>query len=104
MPSKYQPEKYYQILFLKFYPQSHELEHKKIKFTFEAKNLNSFSFLDVKITSKSKRSVTFFCKATFSRVFTSYDSFYINSYILGLVRTSQCYCVSKLAPVWTISI
>ena len=40
-------------------------KHKNIKCTFEAENLNSFSFLDVKITHKNKRFVTsIFHKAT----------------------------------------
>ena len=46
------------------------------------------SLLDVKITRKSKRFVTsIFRKATFSGVFTNYDSFTFNNYSIGLVHT-----------------
>ena len=45
-------------------------KHKNIKFTFETEDSDNFSFLDVKITRKKKRFVTFiFCKATFSGIF-----------------------------------
>ena len=63
-------------------------KHRNIKFTFETEDSNSFSFLDVKITRQNKRCVTStFCKATFSGVFTNYDSFISGTYKIGLVHT-----------------
>ena len=51
-------------------------KHRNIKFIFETEDSNNFSFLDVKITQQNKRFVTSnFRKATFSGVFTNYDSF-----------------------------
>ena len=49
-----------------------------LKFTFETEDLNNILCLDVKITHKNKRFVTWiFRKATFSQVFTTihYDFF-----------------------------
>ena len=64
------------------------LKHKNIKFTFEAEDLNSFSFLDVKITCKNNRFViSTFRKATFSGVFTNYDSFIFNTKEVGFFHT-----------------
>ena len=49
-------------------------KHKNIEFTFEAENLNSFSYKNVKIIPQIKRFITsFFWKATFNVVFTNYD-------------------------------
>ena len=48
----------------------------------------SFSVLDVKIARQNKWCVTYtFCKATFSGVFTNYDSFISDTYKIGLVHT-----------------
>ena len=48
-------------------------KHKNIPFTFQAEDLNSFLFLNVKTTRKIKRFVTsIFRKATFNGVFTNY--------------------------------
>ena len=45
-----------------------------MKYTFEAEDQNSFSFLEVEIIRKSKRFVTSnFRKGTFSGVFTNND-------------------------------
>ena len=61
--------------------------HKTVKFPFEAEHSNNSSYLDVKITPKNKRFVTLiFCKATFSVVFTNYDSFIFDTYKIGLVH------------------
>ena len=57
------------------------LKHRNIKFTFETEDSNNFSFLDIKIIRKSKQFVTpSFRKATFSGVFTNYDSFICSSH------------------------
>ena len=62
-------------------------KHRNIKFTFETEDSNNFSFLDVKITRQNKQFVTsIFRKATFSGVFTSYDSFISDTYKIGLVH------------------
>ena len=56
-------------------------KHRNIKFTFETEDSNNFSFLDVKITRQNKGFVTsIFRKATFSGVFTNYDSFVSDAY------------------------
>ena len=50
--------------------------HKNLKFTFNFEQNNSFSFLDVKNTRGSNGfSTSVFGKATFSGVFTNFDSF-----------------------------
>ena len=49
--------------------------HKTLKFTFDFEQNNSFSFLDVEITRGSNGfSTSVFRKATFSGVFTNFDS------------------------------
>ena len=61
-------------------------KHKNIKFTFQTEDSNNFSVLDVKIALRNKRFVTpIFRKATFSRVFTNYDSFTFDTCKIGLV-------------------
>ena len=63
-------------------------QHKNLKFTFETEDFNNFSFLDVKITRKNEWFVTStFRKATFSGVFTNYDSFIFDTYKTDLVHT-----------------
>ena len=63
-------------------------KHNNTKFTFQTEDLNNFSFLDVNITPKNKWFVTsIFRKATFSGVFTNYNSFLFNTYKIGLVHT-----------------
>ena len=63
-------------------------KYRNIKFTFETEDSNNFSFLDVKITRQNKRFVTsIFRKATFSGVFTNYDSFISDTYKIGLVHS-----------------
>ena len=73
---------------VKFFVNYMNTKHKNIKFTFEIEDSNNFSFLDVKITRKNKRFVTsIFRKATFSGVYTNYDSFILENYKTGLVHT-----------------
>ena len=56
-------------------------KHRNIKFTFQTEDSDNFSFLDVKITRQNKQFVTaIFGKATFSEVFTNYDSFISDTY------------------------
>ena len=62
--------------------------HKNLKFTFDFEQNNSFSFLDVKITRGSNGfSTSVFRKATFSGVFTNFDSFIFESYKTDLIFT-----------------
>ena len=73
---------------LKLFVNYMNSKHRNIKFTFETEDSNNFSFLDVKITRQNKRFVTsIFRKATFSGVFTNYDSFIFDTYKIGLVHT-----------------
>ena len=68
---------------LKLFVNYMNSKHRNIKFTFETEDSNNFSFLDVKITRQNKRFVTsIFRKATFSGVFTNYDT-----YRIGLIHT-----------------
>ena len=73
---------------LKLFVSYMNSKHKNMKFTFETEDSNNFSFLDVKITRKNKRFATsIFRKATFSGVYTNYDSFILETYKTGLVHT-----------------
>ena len=52
-----------------------------MKFTFEAGDSNNFSFLEVNVSRKNKRfAASIFREATFSGVFTNYDSFIYDTY------------------------
>ena len=64
--------------------------HKNLKIIFDFDQNNSLSFSDVKITHGSKGfSTSVFCKATFSGVFTNFDSFIFESYKTGLTFMIQ---------------
>ena len=77
------------ILFAKYM----NTRHNNLKFTFDFEQNNSFSFLDVKITHRSNGfSASVFCKATFSGVFTNFDSFTFESYKTGLIFTLLFCC------------
>ena len=66
---------------LKLFVNYMNSKHRNIKFTFQTEDSDNFSFLDVKITRQNKQFVTsVFGKATFSGVFTNYDSFISDSY------------------------
>ena len=63
-------------------------KHPNIKFTFEHKHNNSFSFLDVKICRENNKLTTsVYRKPTFSGVFTNCKSFILRVYKFGLVYT-----------------
>jgi len=67
--------------------------YKNLKFTFDFEQNNTFSFLDVKITRESNGfSTSVFRKATFSGVFTNFDSFIFESYKTGLIFTLLFRC------------
>ena len=67
--------------------------HKNLKFTFDFEQNNSFSFLDVKITRGSNGfSTSVFRKATFSGVFTNFDSFIFEYYKTDLIFTLLFRC------------
>ena len=98
-PSQFKPvvyKRYVDDIFVLFKSKEHlklfvnymNSKHRNIKFTFETEDSNNFSFLDVKITRQNNRFVTsIFRKATFSGVFTNYDSFISDTYKIGLVHT-----------------
>ena len=66
---------------LKLFVNYMNSKHRNIKFTFQTEDSDNFSFLDVKITRQNKQFVTsVFGKATFSGVFTNYDSFISDTY------------------------
>ena len=79
-------------------------KHKNIKFTFETEDLEKFLFLDVKITLMKKRfNTSIFGKATFSGVFTNYNSFIFDTYKIGLFH-KLLFQFAKIVPVWKIFI
>ena len=89
---------------LKLFVNYMNSKHRNIKLTFETEDSNNFLFLDVKITRQTKRFVTsIFRKATFSVVFTNYDSFISDTYKIGLVHT-LLFRLSKFVLVWKIFI
>ena len=114
-PSQFKPvvyKRYVDDIFVLFKSKEHlklfvnymNSKHRNIKFTFETEDSNNFSFLDVKITRQNKRFVTsIFRKATFSGVFTNYDSFISDTYKIGLVHLF-CSGFSKFVLVWKIFI
>ena len=56
-------------------------QHKNIRFTSEAENENSISFLDIKISrDNNKFTISVYCKLTFSGFFTNFGSFISKSY------------------------
>ena len=62
--------------------------YKNIKFSFETKKVNSFSFRNVKICrEKDKFTTSVFRKDTFSGVYTNFISFVALEHKFGLVYT-----------------
>ena len=98
-PPEFKPavyRRYVDDIFVLFKSKDHLLSfakymntrHKNLKFTFDFEQNNSFSFLDVKITRGSNGfSTSVFRKATFSGVFTNFDSFIFESYKTNLIFT-----------------
>ena len=88
------------VLFLS--KEHHELlvdymnkQHKCLKFTSEAENDNSFSFLDIKITRHNQQFKTsVYRKPTFSGVFMHYESYLDQTYKKSLIDTLLFYCCS----------
>ena len=63
-------------------------QHKCLKFTSEAENDNSFSFLDIKITRHNQQFKTsVYRKITFSGVLTHYESYLDQTYKKSLFGT-----------------
>ena len=86
---RYVDDKDHLLLFAKYM----NTRHKNLKFTCDFEQNNSFSFLDVKITRGSNGfSSLDFRKATFSGVFTSFDSFIFESYKTNLIFTLLFRC------------
>ena len=70
-------------------------QHKCLKFTSEAENDNSFSFLDIKITRHNQQFKTsVYRKPTFSGLFTHYESYMDQTYKKSLIDTSLFHCFS----------
>ena len=67
--------------------------HKTLKFTFDFEQNNSLYFVDVKVARGNKGfSTSVFRKATFSGVFTNFDSLILESYKTGLIFTLLFRC------------
>ena len=63
-------------------------QHKCLKFTSEAENHNTFSFLNIKITRHSQQFRTpVYIKPTFSGIFTHCESYLDQTYWTSLVNT-----------------
>ena len=70
-------------------------QHKCLKFTSEAENDNSFSFLDIKITRHNQQFKTsVYRKPTFSGVFMNYESYVDQTYKKSLIDTLLFHCFS----------
>ena len=70
-------------------------QHKCLKFTSEAENDNSFSFLDIKITRHNQQFKTsVYRKPTFNGVFTHYKSYLDQTYNKSLIDTLLFRCLS----------
>ena len=70
-------------------------QHKCLKFTSEAENDNSFSFLDIKITRHNQLFKTsVYRNPTFSGVFTHYESYLDQIYKKSLIDTLLFRCFS----------
>ena len=70
-------------------------QHKCLKFTSEAENDNSFSFLDIKITRHNQQfKISVYRKPTFSGVFTHYESYLDQTYKKSLMDTLLFCCFS----------
>ena len=103
-PPEFKPvvyRRYAEDTFLLFKSKDHSLlfskymntRHKNLKFTFDFEQNNSLSFLDVKITRQSNGfSTSVFRKATFSGVFTNFDSFIFELYKTNLIFTLLFRC------------
>ena len=70
-------------------------QHKCLKFTSEAENDDSFSFLDIKITPHNQQfEKTIYRKLTFSGVFLHYESYVDQAYKKYLIYTLLFRCFS----------
>ena len=77
--------------------------HKNLKFTFDFEQNSSFSFLDVKSTRGSNGfSTSVFRKATFSGVFTNFDSFIFEPYKTDLIFTLLFRCFTICSDMQTV--
>ena len=86
-------------------PRYVNIRHKNLKFTFDFEQNNSLSFLDVKITRNNKGfSTSVFRKATFSSVFTNFDSFTFQSYKTDLICTLLFRCLTVCSDMQSFHI
>ena len=73
---------------LSFFVDYTSKQHKCLKFTSEAENDNTFSFLNIKITRHSQQFRTpVYIKPTFSGIFTHCESYLDQTYWTSLVNT-----------------
>ena len=82
-------------------------QHKCLKFTSEAKNDTSFSFLNIKIARHNQQFKTSaYRKPTFSGVFTHYESYLDQTYKKPLIDTflSRCFsiCSDYTLFIWKL--
>ena len=89
-------KRYVDDIFVRFSSKEHlqlfvdykNKQHKCLKFTPEADNDNSFSFLDIKITRhKQQFKTSVYRKPTFNGVFTHYESYFDQTYKKSLIDT-----------------
>ena len=70
-------------------------QHKYLKFTSEAENDNSLSFLDIKVTRHNQQFKTSVCKnPIFDGVFTHYESYLDQTFKKSLIDVSLFCCFS----------
>ena len=76
------------IFYTRYFIDYMSKQHKCLKFTSEAENHNTFSFLNIKITRHSQQFRTpVYIKPTFSGIFTHCESYLDQTYWTSLVNT-----------------
>ena len=81
--------------------------HKNLKFTLDFEQNNSLSFLDIKITCRSKGfSTSVFHKTMFPGVFKNFDSLIVSflSLIKQVLFLHYCFAVSQFALICKVLI
>ena len=75
--------------------------HLNLSLTIENEKHNRMSFLDVNIIrEKDKFTTSVYCKPTFSRIYTHFDSFLPSSNKIGLLHTLLYRCF-RICSDWT---
>ena len=82
-----------------------DTRHKNLKFIFGFEQTSGFSFIDVKITRGINRfSTSVFRKATFSGVFTNFDSFIFESCKTDLIFTFLFRCFTVCSDMQSFNL